>query len=396
VFTSVNDLRDEERAVLDQFDVPAWATGLTWRSRHWLGDQHEFLLTLDGRVSEGETNERFRNLGNGFTRLRQAGGQRSEMGAALEHTWHATSTVSLKSSVRLDHARDHSGKERTWDLEGGAPMTDDAFASERDWQGSGRLALQWEPSEEWKLHWSGFTGTRRPTLNELYRPFRVGNDITLANAQLQSERLWGTTLGIDWKPADAWSLRLEGFHHRLDDAIANVTLTEGGGTVQPWGFIPAGGSGRQRRNLEEVTITGLESSLTWRNDDGWMLVAGYLLTDSEVRHSVDQPGLQGRSLAQMPTHQAFATIGYDHGGAFYARLEGRWTGSVFDDDLNVRRLDDYVILNAQLGWRFSSEVACFLSAENLLDEEIEVSKSGSGLIGIGAPRLIQLGLRLDF
>jgi outer membrane receptor protein involved in Fe transport len=304
--------------------------------------------------------------------------------------------VALKSSVRIDHGRDHSGNESTWNLEDGARLTDVAFAPAKDWQVNGRLALEWNPSDTWNAHWSGFTGTRRPTLNELYRPFRVGNDITLANAQLDSERLWGSTLGMEWKPDEAWALRLEGFWHRLDDGIANVTLTEGGGVVPPWGFIPEGGSGRQRRNLDEITMIGFESALTWHGNEGWMLEAGYLLTDSDVRASHDQPDLEGRSLSQMPTHQAYASLGYDRGGSFYGRLEGRWTTSVFDDDLNSRELSSYVLINAQLGWRFTDEVSCSLSVENLLDEEIEVSHSGSGLIGIGAPRLVQLGLRLDF
>jgi outer membrane receptor protein involved in Fe transport len=69
---------------------------------------------------------------------------------------------------------------------------------------------------------------------------------------------------------------------------------------------------------------------------------------------------------------------------------------VFDDDLNTRPLDSYVIVNAQVGWRWTDEVTTFLSVENLLDEEVEVSRSGNALIGIGAPRLIHLGLRLEF
>lgn len=395
-FTRVTSERDSERPVLDQFDVPSSSLGLNWRSRHWLGNNHEFLVGVDGRLLEGETNERFRNLGSGFTRLRQAGGERWVAGASLAHRWQTHSQLTLDSRVRIDRSWDRHGQEKTWDLTNGNPLSETDHQSSQDWQINARIGLEWDASEAHAFHVSAFTGTRRPTLNELYRPFRVGNDITLANAALDSERLWGTALGWAWRPSESFIMRLEGFWQQLDDGIANVTLADGGGNVPPWGFIPEGGSGRQRRNLSEVTIKGLEADIHWKSDHGWSLEAGYLLTDSQILRSPDQPNLEGNTLAQMPTHQVYTAVGYDQGDRFYARVEARWTDMVFDDDLNTRPLDSYVIVNAQVGWRWTDEVTTFLSVENLLDEEVEVSRSGNALIGIGAPRLIHLGLRLEF
>ena len=396
-FTSVDAERTEERAVLDQFDVPAEATGLTWRSRHWVGENHEFLLGLDGRFVQGETNERFRNLGNGFTRLRQAGGERWQAGAVIAHRWQVRPTLVVDSRGQLEQTWERDGHEDTWNLETGTALTGIDYDNADDLQLNARIALEWEPSDNWSAHWSGFVGNRRPTLNELYRPFRVGNDITLANAELDNERLWGTTLGWEWRPNDAWTFQLEGFWHRLDDGIANVTLTtESGTSVAPWGFIPAGGSGRQRLNVDHITVRGLESQLQWRSDAGLGIELGYLLTDTKIESSSDQADLEGKQLAQAPEQQAHIALTYDSGENFFARVETRWIDRVFDDDLNQRPLDDYVSLNAMLGWRFTDALTGFVSVENLLDEEIEVSHSGSGLIGIGAPRLVHLGLRLHY
>ena len=41
---------------------------------------------------------------------------------------------------------------------------------------------------------AAYRGWRLPTLNELYRPFRVGADATAANAALDPERLTGAGL----------------------------------------------------------------------------------------------------------------------------------------------------------------------------------------------------------
>ncbi len=396
VFTSVSTDRDSERRVLDQFDVPSEAIGVVGRSRLWLGDHHEILFGLDSQYASGETNERFRNLGNGFTRQRQAGGRRWEAGAVAEYSWRPNDAWSVHGSLRLDYTLDREGDEKQWNLETDELLSEARFGNQEDWRVSARVASDIHLSPDTTLRLTGFTGTRRPTLNELYRPFRVGNDITLANADLETERVWGVTSGLEWSVAPNITLQLEGFYHWLDDAVANVTLTEGGGVVEPWGFIPAGGSGRQRRNLDRVDVKGLEAGFLWETDADWILRAGYLLTDSEIRRSKDQPDLAGAQLAQMPEHQAYASLGYDGGGKLRAQLEGRWTSRVADDDLNTRYLEEAFVVNASIGWRFTPEIEGILSVENLFDEAIQVSRSGTGVIGVGTPRIWQAGVRLEF
>ena len=45
------------------------------------------------------------------------------------------------------------------------------------------------------LRAAAYAGFRVPTLNELYRPFRVGNNTTNANAALKPEKLYGAEIG---------------------------------------------------------------------------------------------------------------------------------------------------------------------------------------------------------
>jgi outer membrane receptor protein involved in Fe transport len=67
-----------------------------------------------------------------------------------------------------------------------------------------------------------YQGFRVPTLNELYRPFRVRNDVTVANESLRPERLTAEA-GVHqrWGPAD---VRITGFWNEVTDQIINVTL----------------------------------------------------------------------------------------------------------------------------------------------------------------------------
>ena len=60
---------------------------------------------------------------------------------------------------------------------------------------SPRVALRVRASDRLSLSASAYRGFRAPTLNELYRTFRVGNVVTLANPDLAAERLGGGEVG---------------------------------------------------------------------------------------------------------------------------------------------------------------------------------------------------------
>jgi vitamin B12 transporter len=58
-------------------------------------------------------------------------------------------------------------------------------------------------------------------------------------------------------------LSLTGFVNRLKDAIANVTLGQGPGVFPGVGFVAAGGTFRQRQNVDAVKVRGIEASAEW-------------------------------------------------------------------------------------------------------------------------------------
>src|SRR5262249_58168537 len=95
---------------------------------------------------------------------------------------------------------------------------------------------------------SGYRAFRAPTLNELYRAFRVGNVLTLANDKLEAERLTGGEAGV---AVDTLSRRVNVrgtfFWSELTRPIANVTLS-----VTP-ALIT-----RQRQNLGRTRSRGVE------------------------------------------------------------------------------------------------------------------------------------------
>ena len=124
-------------------------------------------------------------------------------------------------------------------------------------------------------------GFRAPSLNELFRGFRVGNNFTLANAGLTPEELHGVEIGAgDDNGAFTWNLT--GFWNQISDAITNVTLATGPVTYPGAGFIPSGGQVLQRQNVGDIRAFGIEGDVQWAISDMVSLRGGFNLTDAHV------------------------------------------------------------------------------------------------------------------
>src|SRR5690606_23118747 len=208
------------------------------------------------------------------TRHRVAGGDALVAGLYAEHSWEASPAVTLTGGARLDHWRLADGFREERDATDQSILLRQDFSTRHDWQASGRLGASWKPWAAVEVRAAAYTGFRVPTLNELYRPFRVGNDITEANPQLDPERMAGAEIGLRYQPIAAVGLDLALFRNTVRDAVGNVTVGFGPGTFPTAGFVPAGGVLRQRQNIDRVRSQGVEARghLAFGN---WRMEASY-------------------------------------------------------------------------------------------------------------------------
>ncbi|WP_373488009.1 TonB-dependent receptor, partial [Blastomonas sp.] len=306
----------------------------------------------------------------------------------------ASPTLILTGGGRADHWRLSDGRSRETVLATGAALTTTDFADRSGWEGTGRLGFAWDAASLLTLRGAGYLGWRLPTLNELYRPFRVGPDATAANAALAPERLRGVELGLDY---EIYTIRLGAtvFWNRLDNAIANVTLARGPGTFPGVGFVSAAGAFSQRQNLDAVEAKGVE--VESRADIGaFRLAAAYSYVDSVVQAAAGQGAIDGLRPAQVPKHFGTGSIGwFPQGGDSGVNATLRYTGAQFEDDLGALRLDDALTLDARAAYRISRNLLVELRAENLFDTTVQAAISGRGIIERAAPRTIWLGVKVD-
>lgn len=387
-FLAANAERTESTPTLDQFDTPGRGRGAKLEIRPPVGEGRTLQIGFDARFAEGETNERFRFLEGAFTRGREAGGRTRLLGGYLDAAAEL-GPVTLTGGARVDGWAIREGSLREFDLADGAPVQDLAFADRSGTEATGRAGLTVTPRAGVLVRAAAYQGFRLPTLNELYRPFRVGADATAANAALDPERSRGAELGVELAPAEGLRLSATGFYTELEDAIANVTRGQGPGLFPGVGFVA--GAFRVRENVEAIRSAGLEAGAGYAIG-AFRLDGSYAFTAARVR----APGeaLDGARPAQTPRHQASLTGGWRHERADLS-LTVRYVGPQFEDDLEIRRLDDALTLDAVLAVPLKAGLTLELRGENLTDTLIQSGVSGAGIIDRGTPRTLWAGLRFE-
>jgi outer membrane receptor protein involved in Fe transport len=398
-FSAVNATRSAETPASDQYDVPADAIGAAWTGI-WNRDDSRTSFGADFRRVTGETREHFTFSNGAFTRQRVAGGEQGVAGLFFLRDQPFTHALRATLGARFDAWRETGGHRRENDLVGGDVLRDDRYADREGTAFSPSFGLVWRPDENWRLRASFQRAFRRPTLNELYRPFRVGPNVTEANAALRTERVNSGELGAEWTlrapPAPGRSLLTLGavaFWNDLRDAVGNVTLARGPGAFPIVGFIPAGGVGRQRLNLERTRVQGLELSARWQPMRAATFSGEYLYNDATVRRSARAPGLVGKRIAQVPRHSAALGATLEPGLGFIVTPRVRWLDRQFEDDENALILGEVVVADLGVSRAFGEHLELFLNVENLGNVRIETGRTAGGLVNTGMPRLAMLGVR---
>lgn len=377
----------------DQFETPAVGWGLNLAARRRIGGL-EFELGADARTSEGETRERFRYMAGEFTRGRIAGGETAVAGVYAEGSW-TTGPWLIAGGVRVDRWENTGGARLETDLQTDAVTLDDRPADRSGEVFSARLAARYDLGGGQALRAAAYTGFRPATLNELHRPFRVGNDITEANAALEPERLTGVEAGWAWTGDDA-SLQVTAFWTEIEDAIVNTTIGEGPGTFPRAGFVPAGGVLRERRNAGTIEAAGLEIEAEHRLSDRLTLTGALSATDARMDGGAAAPQLTGLRPAQAPSWSAVAGLDWRANERLSLSGQVRYESRRFDDDLNSRSLGPAAVADLRARWRLTPGAVAYVAADNLFDEDVEVSETGAGVPGYGPPRTIRIGLSVGW
>ncbi|HWJ38915.1 MAG TPA: TonB-dependent receptor [Sphingomicrobium sp.] len=376
--------------VLLQDQVPSHGVGGSIEVRPPMPDGIELRLGMDGRKTTGETRELANYVNANPTRRRRAGGETLTLGGFAEASAVLGGTT-FTAGGRIDHWQVRNGHLFEQTIATGAVLRDETDPQRSGWLPTARGGVLVPFGGGLSLRSAGYLGWRMPTLNELFRPFRAGTDATAANPGLDPERLSGIEAGIDYHRGP-WRLSGTAFVNRLSHAIANVTLGLGPGTFPQVGFVAAGGTFRQRQNVDAVKVRGIEASAAW-TDGPWSIEAGASLSHARMEASGAAAVLDGLRPAQTPRFAASVSAGWHRDGKGL-ELVVRRVGAQFEDDLNTRLLKAATTLDASTSWPLGKRFQVVARAENVTNALVMAALNGDGSIERATPRTFWIGLRL--
>jgi iron complex outermembrane receptor protein len=377
---SANPPRSIGRMTLLQH-VPTTGVGGMAQWTKAISTRQLFSAGGDFRRVEGASNERVLDpqTGTNVTLERESGGTQVTSGAFVQGQLRASDRLSFTLNGRLDHWRNYDARNLETTVATGLPTASSGpLPDKEDTVFSPRAAVLYHVNDSVTAWGSLGSGFRAPTLNELYRQFRVGALLTLANNQLGPERLVGGEIGVNLAPIDDLTIRTTWFDNRMKNAVSNVTIAN---------------NVRQRQNLGRTRIWGLQTEVDYRFGRAWRAGAGYVFNRARVTENDVDTSLVDNYLPQVPQNRGSLSASYSDPRYLTASVSAIFVGDQFDDDLNEDVLPAFGVVELSLLRAVGRNLDVFFTVQNLFDKEYYVQLSPTTT---AAPRLVNGGIRLRF
>jgi iron complex outermembrane receptor protein len=375
--------RNVGRMTLTQ-KVPTRSVGAMVQWSRALGTKQYFSAGSDIRWVDGDSEENGLDAltGTQVTLVRNSGGTQRNAGFFVQDLITPTSQLMVTLSARVDGWRNYDGHNLETSLIGAPVNNVPSLPVRSDTVASPRAAARYHLTHRVDVWGDIGWGFRAPTLNELYRQFRVGTTLTLANYALGPEHLVGGESGVSFAVTPDTTVRATWFDNHITDPVSNVTISQVGANVT-----------QQRQNLGKTHVRGIQTDVEYRLSSDWRVAAAYVYDNAVVTENPSTPALVGKWLPQVPAHRGSVRLAYSNVRLFTASAGVQFVGSQYDDDLNTpsRVLPKFAVVDIMASRALNRTLEIFAGVQNLFDEEYFV---GTLPTTVGTPRLVTGGVRL--
>jgi outer membrane receptor protein involved in Fe transport len=378
-FASVATGRNSEALARVQ-QVPSRQWGLSAQYLRPITRRQTVLGGIDFAQVTGESDDEI--FSNAIpSSVVNAGGRDRSTGVFVEDIARLTRRWIVTGVLRFDDWQTVSGFSRTTTL-ASRQSSLTAFPDRSETAVNPKLATHYQINDRLAIRGSVYRSFRSPTLNELYRSFRLGNILTQANQQLVAERMTGWELGPTEKLLNGrLNLSQSFFWADVHRPVANVTQS-----VTP-ALIT-----RQRQNLGSTRVRGLEAQAELEFAKFTGVAAQYQFVDAVVTSFPADPTLVGRRVPEVPRNEFTFQFHYSNPRVLTLAVQGRSSSSAFDDDQNTLTLDSYFKMDAFVSRRLNSYADVYVAGENLLNQHYMVARTP--IVTLGSPLVARAGLQL--
>lgn len=371
----------------DQYSIPALGYGFNAAAIGASGNFH-WEIGADGRVDSGESHEFFSYNGIDYTMSRVSGGMETDGGVYAEGAYDTgewLATLGLRGDY-WSTAQGHLAQALRM------PSTQEFYDDYKGRDGllpTARAGLRRNFAGDWLdgdyLRVAAYEGFRVPTLNELYRPFRVGNNTTDANPALQPEKLYGAEIGLGGA-SGAFSWDATGFWNQLHGAVTNVTIAS-----SPLGTT------FMRENAGDIDALGFEGDASYKLSGSLLLTAAVSLTDARVHQNPasippGEPSLTGNRPAQAPTTTITSGVAWYPVSPLRLDANVHWESARFEDDQNTMKLGSAFVLDTRATWQFADALSAWFAIDNAANVRIATAEAADGTFSYGQPRMYEVGV----
>jgi outer membrane receptor protein involved in Fe transport len=381
-FSSIASDRGSE-SLTDIQHVPAQQLGGTGQWTHALGKSQTLIVGGDLQEVIGSSDEQLFSAGT-HTANNIAGGRQRVSGAFGEDILQIHQKWTIILGARFDDWRNFDGSSVRIPISKPGPAAATNFPDRTDTAFNPRLSALRSLNRNFSVTGSAYRAFRAPTLNELYRSFRLGSVVTNSNAGLRAERLTGAEAGLNFTGLNQ-KLELRGtfFWSDIVNPVANVTLSTTPSLIT-----------RQRQNLGRTRSRGLELDSVVHLSRSIQISAGYDYTDATVLRFPVNTTLQGLDISQVPRHSFTWEARYWNPKVILLSVQGRFIGRQFDDDQNQLPLNGFYAMDFLAGRSLTRHLEIFSAAENILNQQYMVARTP--ITNLGPPVLFRIGLQLNY
>ncbi len=337
--------------------------------------------THDVRATDFETNYK---LGAATGTLDTSARQR-QTGVYAEALW-TPAKWTVGAGGRIDHFSNLDARQWT-----SPPLALAALPSFSETVFDPRLGIARRLTSNFSLTASGFRAYRAPTENELYRTGQVGAELTKPNPNLRSERATGWEAGAAWATRRETYLRASYFWTQVNRPITALTVSTTPTLIT-----------EVRENLGQIESRGVSLDAETAPAKWLSLIGGYQYADATVTKFAQQAvtvacghpetTLVGCRIPQVARNMGTLQARFSDTRIGVLSLQGRMSGSQWDNDLNTYLLHSYFRLDAYASRAFGKRFEVFAAGENLLDRDIEVGRTPT--LTLGTPRVGRIGVRI--
>jgi outer membrane receptor protein involved in Fe transport len=380
-FSAVSADRNSEALTRYQ-TVPVSSMGSSVLWSRTAGSRQMLLAGVDTAWVSGNDQELAYTAGTPTANLNNGGSQRT-IGFYGEDRLRLTSKLLFSIGGRVDNWANQNGHEITTPIVSSVKAASTLFPDRNETAFNPRAAARYSLTSALTAFASVGRSFRAPSLDELYRGFRVGNVVTNANPNLVAERLTGGEAGLSSRIGNRLVLRGSYFYDIITDPVSNVTLTSTPTLIT-----------RVRQNLGRTRSQGVDVSAQTKISKTITLETAYQYSAAVVLSFPANALLVGLNVPQVPRNVATSQLRYSNPKILTFAMQARYVGKQFDDDQNQFPLNGFFTADAYLSRQLHRGIEVYGAAENMFDRRYQVARTP--IVQLGPPVMARAGLRVTF